>query len=642
MNSHFFKRITSFRLALLLYCLLAFHISLVSAGPPPDFTIIPVTSGGALTAPTAMRFAPDGRLFVAEQGGALRIIDSNGVLLPNPFLTVTTTTTGERGLLGLAFHPNFASNGYVYVYYTVPAPLHNRVSRFQASSTDPNISTGIEEIIFELSPLNPANTDHNGGAMAFGPDGKLYIATGENKTSLNAQSLNNTLGKLLRINDDGSIPSDNPFYTTTSGDNRAIWNYGFRNPFTFDFNANGRLFINDVGQKAYEEVNDGAAGVNYGWPYREGTDVGIVTPAPVGFTSQDPLFQYDHSYAGFSCAVTGAAFYESATRQYPSDYFGDFFYGDFCGGWINRYDLKTGTSQDFITGLGFGLVALDVSPNGELYFLMRPGFALVPGDVSKVAYIGAPEITRHPQDATAQIGDAVTFTCAATGPSPLSFQWQKDGVDIVGATQNRLQIAAVDESHHNAQYRCVVTSPYGTATSHNARLRIQPISAPNIGIFDPGLSKIGFLPAGSLGLPGEQITWVTTVSNTGTLAGNNIIVVDNVRPELRIDAVETDKGTITVSGQTVTVEIPVLDVGEQVEFRIITTVITSPLDGIITNTVALKDNSESATASLAIARVTQLPRTGETPWWRSVIPWLLLVLGIKLGKQVSSRRIRRI
>lgn len=618
-----------YSIAFLIFCFLL--IPTVNAGPPPDFTITPVTSGGALTAPTAMRFAPDGRLFVAEQSGTLRVIDENGALLPTPFLTVTTTTTGERGLLGLAFHPNFETNGYIYVYYTVPAPLHNRISRFQASPIDPNISTGTEEIIFELSPLNPANTDHNGGAMNFGPDGKLYVATGENKNSLNAQSFTNTLGKILRINDDGSIPSDNPFYNTATGDNRAIWNYGFRNPFSIDFSTSGRLFINDVGQKAYEEVNDGIAGANYGWPYREGTDEGIVVPSPPGFTSQDPLFQYDHGYAGFSCAVTGAAFYDSSIRQYPSDYFGDFFYGDFCGGWIDRYDVATGTSQNFITGLGFGLVAIDVSPNGELYFLMRPGFGLVPGDVSKVAYIGAPEITQHPKSQTVDIGDVVNFTCAATGASPLSFQWQRDGVDIVGATQATLHLGAVDKSYDKAQYRCVVTSPYGTVTSNQALLRVQSaaIVEPNITVFDPAISKVGFLSAGGIGLPGEQLTWVTTVSNNSAVDGNNIVIVDNVRPELRIESVETDKGTVVVDDQTVTVTIPKLNAGEQVQFRIITTVLSSPLDGVITNTVTLVNNNISATASLVVARVTQLPNTGQTPWWRSVgIPLSIGVLSL--------------
>ena len=179
-----------------------------------------------------MQFAPDGRLFVAEQGGRLRVI-KDGVLLPTPFLTLTVSSVGERGLLGVAFDPAFATNRFVYVYYTATTPaIHNRISRFTANG-DVAVA-GSEIVLLDLNNLSGA-TNHNGGALAFGGDGKLYVAVGENANGANAQSFDNLLGKMLRLNSDGSIPTDNPFFGTATGNNRAIYSLGLRNPFTFAF-----------------------------------------------------------------------------------------------------------------------------------------------------------------------------------------------------------------------------------------------------------------------------------------------------------------------------------------------------------------------------------------------------------------------
>ena len=149
-----------------------------------------------------MALAPDGRIFVCEQRGTLRVI-KNGALLPTPFLTVTVDSAGERGLLGIAFDPNFVSNQLVYVYYTAPTPAHNRVSRFTASG-DVALA-GSETILMEMPNLSTA-TNHNAGAIHFGPDGNLYIALGDNANGNNSQSLSTRLGKLLRITSTGAIP----------------------------------------------------------------------------------------------------------------------------------------------------------------------------------------------------------------------------------------------------------------------------------------------------------------------------------------------------------------------------------------------------------------------------------------------------
>jgi glucose/arabinose dehydrogenase len=329
-----------------------------AANLPSGFT--ETQFGGNLSgSPTAMAFAPDGRLFVCQQGGQLRVI-KNGSLLSTPFVSLTVDSSGERGLLGVAFDPNFATNHFLYVYYTATSPTtHNRVSRFTAAGDI--AAPGSQVVILELNNLSSA-TNHNGGAIHFGPDGKLYIGVGENANGANAQTISNLLGKMLRINGDGSIPTDNPFYNIASGNNRAIWALGLRNPFTFAFQpGTTRLFINDVGESTYEEINDGIAGSNYGWPTTEGP-----TSNPA---FRSPIYFYGH---GSGCAIVGGAFYNPPVPQFPSIYTGKYFFADLCSGWIHVFDPAAGTATGFATGI-VSPVDLHVGPDGALYYLVRPG-----------------------------------------------------------------------------------------------------------------------------------------------------------------------------------------------------------------------------------------------------------------------------
>ncbi len=322
-----------------------------------------------------MAFAPDGRLFVAEQRGTLRIVE-NGRLLETPFLDISgrVDSDGERGLLGVAFDPDFSTNRYVYVYYTqATAPVHNRVVRFTANGDRAVMSS--EKLILRLDNLSGA-TNHNGGAVHFGKDGKLYVAVGENADPANAQTLDNLLGKMLRINKNGTIPTDNPFYDRASGKNRAIWALGLRNPYSFAVQpGTGRIFINDVGQDTWEEINRGLKGANYGWPVKEGPE------RDPRYTA--PIFAYQHGSGDTTgCAITGGAFYNPQRPDFPSGYVGDYFFADFCSGWIRRYDVATDRAMGFAKGIS-NPVDLQVGRNGALYYLERGT-----GSVKAIRYVG--------------------------------------------------------------------------------------------------------------------------------------------------------------------------------------------------------------------------------------------------------------
>jgi glucose/arabinose dehydrogenase len=470
---------------------------------PDGFTETRVATG--LASPTAMAIAPDGRLFVCLQGGQLRVI-KNGTLLPAPFLSVTVNSSGERGLLGVAFDPQFASNGFVYVYYTATSPaIHNRVSRFTANG-DVALA-GSELVLFELNNLSSA-TNHNGGAMHFGPDGKLYVAVGENATSSNSQTLSNLLGKVLRLNPDGSIPDDNPFLGTATGQNRAIWAIGLRNPFTFAFQpGSGRMFINDVGQSSTEEINDGIAGSNYGWPASEGP---TSNPAHRG-----PIFFYGHgSTSTTGCAITGGAFYNPDTEQFPPSYVGSYFFADFCTGWIRRFDPASGTAFAFAAGIA-SPVDLQVASDGSLHYLERGT-----GSVWKVEFTAeqAPEITSHPSDVTVSTGQPASFHVSASGTAPLSYQWQRDGGDIPGATASTYTLPSASLADDGAVFSAIVSNASGTATSNGATLHVTSNSLPTAAISEPangtlysagdtiGYAGAGFDPEDGA-LPPSAFTW---------------------------------------------------------------------------------------------------------------------------------------
>jgi glucose/arabinose dehydrogenase len=330
---------------------------------------------GGLTNATAIaqEALPSGRFFIAEQGGALRVV-KNGVLLATPFIALTVDSTVERGLIGVTLHPDFANNRFIYLHYTTPeGGTHNRISRFTANPQNPDIvSVGSELRIADL-PLLGSATNHNGGALHFGADGKLYVAVGDNTDSAKAADLNDPFGKMLRFNDDGSIPSDNPFCTTAATLRCAIWARGLRNPYTFAVQpgTNGRIHINDVGEGTWEEINLGVRAANYGWPATEGPTTAAGVTAP--------LFAYGHSVTtppgqgagGFftGCAISGGAFYPDA-GPFPPGYRNSYYFADFCGRFIGRIDLGGGGASAFGT-VTSNPVDMVTGADGALYVLTR-------------------------------------------------------------------------------------------------------------------------------------------------------------------------------------------------------------------------------------------------------------------------------
>ena len=299
-----------------------------------------------LKAPTVVTNANDGsnRLFVAEQTGVIKVID-NGVVQSTPFLDLTKKIVklipvyDERGLLGVAFHPNFSSNHRFYVYYTAPKNVsgfdhQNIIAEYQISGENPNVADPASERI--ILRIDHPQFNHNGGQLAFGPDGYLYIGVGDgggegdpNGVIGNGQNINTTLGKILRIDvdtgDPYSVPADNPFVGVDGQD--EIYAYGFRNPFRFSFDSTtGRLFAGDVGQDLWEEIDIVEKGGNYGWRIMEGNHLFDPTLAAyLGInlsTLIPPIYDYSH-YVGHT--VIGGVVYRGT--QYPS-LVGKYVYGD--------------------------------------------------------------------------------------------------------------------------------------------------------------------------------------------------------------------------------------------------------------------------------------------------------------------------
>lgn len=359
---------------------------------PDGYAVQTIATG--LTAAATFEILPDGRVLICEQTGTLRIV-SHGRLQDEPALEVDVERNRERGLLGVAAHPNFHQTPYIYICRVRQQPYtHHVISRWtmEGDKVDPTS----EVVLLEgdnqgrMGGSDPASAQ--GGSMHFGPDGCLYISIGEQTASSPAPNINSLLGKILRINADGTIPEDNPFYGQAQGKYRSVWAKGLRNPYSFAIRpGTNDLYVTDVGGR-FEEINVVKAGSDMGWP---SFDHG---PTNQNFVS--PIHYYQRS------CVCGAAF---APSTWPAEYRDKFFFADFVQGWIRVLDPENPQQfQTFAEGLRRP-VDMRFGPDGRLYILVRNAWVLdrlIPqgtGSLIAVHYSGGtsppvPPVANKPAD----------------------------------------------------------------------------------------------------------------------------------------------------------------------------------------------------------------------------------------------------
>ncbi len=425
----------------------------VQAAVPDGFVVETVTSG--LSLPTSVAITPDGEYLIAEKSGTVRVFH-DGTLHTTPFITLTDINDyADHGLLGIAVDPNFAVNNFVYLLYTYEntpgvnyeGPKTARLVRVTANgdiavpgsevvilgSVGGDIdSPSCEDFPVTADCIASDGTSHTIADVSFGPDGKLYVSIGDaasfdivDPLALRALDLNSLNGKVLRINSDGTAPSDNPFY---NGDPTAniskVWNYGLRNPFRFNFRpSNGSLYIGDVGWFSWEEINIGVAGANFGWPCREGL---VATPGYNCTTENfvDGLYIYGHGTSGAG-SVTGGVFYDD--NIYPTEYKDTYFFGDFAQDWIKRIVVDANDNiisvEDFMDSAG-GPVEFFTDAEGNVNYL-----SIYTGELRRITFTAGnrnpiAEINATPISGLSPL--EVTFSSASsTDPDgdPITFLW---------------------------------------------------------------------------------------------------------------------------------------------------------------------------------------------------------------------------
>lgn len=424
---------------------------------PPGFVLEPVLDG--LTDPDFLEFSPDGRLFICEriQGRLAEhdAISDAWILDPEPYAVFEVPHDGsgvpERhrssGIRDLAFDPDFEANGYVYVFYMRHDPRHNRVVRITQSATDPNrAETGSELLLLDL-PFNSTESSgsHNGGALEFGSDGMLYITTGDGWNGGDpVQSLTTFTGKILRIAPDGTIPTDNPFYTTATGDLRAIHSLGLRNPFTLSRHPEtGELFVQDVKGSDKADIHRVVAGANYG---HQGTGGGG-TPVGVWANGGD---------AG-GRVITGGEWVPSGSA-WPAEYDGALITPLWVGGQLNRVvSIDDPTVVSFATGLAVGEaspMSPRFGPDGALYFV-RSTYETSSGAVLRLRYDGGPidppsgdRIAAFEFDPPTPALDAVSGSAGSLfGDATFDADdGQSGGALVLGGTGGGFEVSGLDPS----------------------------------------------------------------------------------------------------------------------------------------------------------------------------------------------------
>lgn len=338
-----------------------------------------------LTQPVDVAHAGDSRLFVVQQNGRIKVVNNNGSVNATDFLNISTLTTssGERGLLGLAFHPDYATNGYFFVNYTRTSDGATVIARYKVSNNNPDVADASSATI--IMTITQDFSNHNGGCLRFGPDGLLYIGMGDGGSggdpNNRAQNINSLLGKMLRIDIDNGTPytspATNPYAGATPGADEIFFT-GMRNPWKFSFDKlNGNMWIADVGQNAHEEINRVTApltpGLNMGWRCYEGNTLYNASGCGAASNYYFPIVTYPLS--GGNCSVVGGYVYRGT--NHPS-FSGKYIFADYCTGRIGYIDAITGgpitwTASQIVSQ--FATFGEDV--NGELYVASRNGGTLL-------------------------------------------------------------------------------------------------------------------------------------------------------------------------------------------------------------------------------------------------------------------------
>lgn len=543
-----------------------FTTSPAAAAPTTPLDLSLELFGEGLSLPTGIintGVPGDGRLFVTQQGGQIRILTAEGTLLPTPFLNISSKVSlfGENGLLGLAFDPDYATNGTFYIYYTRLSDRNNVLARYQVSN-DPNAAdAGSEQIL--LTAVEPKD-GHNGGALAFGPDGYLYVAIGDgglpddgDPPPTTPQDRTSLLGKILRLDvsqstahapDCGTafytIPDGNPFRNGAGGDCDEIWALGFRNPWRFSFDrATGDLYIADVGENVQEEINfqpaSSSGGENYGWPCHEGS-VLHHQPSCQGVTYTFPVFTYGHGAPNNHCSVTGGYVYRG--QQYPA-MVGHYLLADFCSGFVwNLHSQGGGWEAHEYAGLTSFPTTFGEDINGELYVAELFGgniYRVVENTVVVPTSLAIHKTGPTESGAGAPIDYQITVT--NTGSTSASGLIITDTLPVGasylnspgGSLQNGVVTWSVGElaasSSVSVNFAVTATETitnfdYGAQAAGGVMVLGNTAVTTQILAPELSISKVGTAHVQT----GEPISYTLTVRNDGDLPANNLTITDTL------------------------------------------------------------------------------------------------------------------
>lgn len=506
--------------------------------------------------PTAIKFLPDGRMLVAELAGKIKVLPAP-YTTPDPTLFLQLSNIGsagvQQGIYDIALDPNFNTNHYYYVFYTLGSPNVDRFSRFTANATLTGTVAGSEFVIYQDTEI--ANAEHHGGAINFSNDGKILITTGEHFNAGEAQDLTKPRGKILRFNMDGTVPTDNPFYDGAGPHFDAIWALGLRNPFRAYYDApTGRLIIGDVGGNTYstaiEEIDIGAKGANYGWPNVETPDGNPAYTAPA--------YYYPHN--GRDAAVVAGFVYHGT--QFPSEYQGSFFFADYTQNWIKRltFDANGNVTGVFnfeppdgsVDGPYGDIVYLTEGPDGALYYVDL-GYSDISGTfgVSKIRRIEFIDSNLPPVAAASasptQGPTPLTVNFSSAGSSdpegqPLSYSWNfGDGTTSTEANPSHTYAVA-------GPYQARLTVSDGTNSTLSTPIAVSAGNRPAVTITSPA--------DGVLFRAGDVISFsgAATDVEDGTLPASaytwniDFLHEGHVHPGIPITGVTSGTFTIPTSG----------------------------------------------------------------------------------------------